>query len=100
MYTTVIVRPYLETTVATKNEGMRVVESIKKEINDEVKDSELVVLYHAEKRRRIIDRENTQNYKPNRWEFRIYVINKKAIKSYEQQDRTFNIKLKTLTIGI
>ena len=73
---------------------------IKKEINDEVKDSELVVLYHAEKRRRIIDRENTQNYKPNRWEFRIYVINKKAIKSYEQQDRTFNIKLKTLTIGI
>ena len=36
MYTTVIVRPYLETTVATKNEGMQVVESIKKEINDEV----------------------------------------------------------------
>ena len=32
MYTTVIVRPYLETTVATKNEGMQVVESIKKEI--------------------------------------------------------------------
>lgn len=98
MYHNVKILPYLEVETKNKQEGINLVDSLKSFLNS-VNGSRLekVVVFSAEKRRRVVDKEN-QVYQPNKWIFRIYVFNESSVKEYEQYNRHFHIKFKGVSI--